>query len=168
MIPEASYFFSVAAVSVTLAGFSGLVAAFRRGDRLRAVEVFHLRGIAETGLANALIALLTIPVATLAGDLRTAIPVMAAVVVAYVLAQIAVFGLRGRRMSVHAGVAQAVGAIAIDLVAIALAVVTVVVRASGAYEALLLLLLARPMWDFVRVLRDMAGPDVPDGTKQSK
>jgi hypothetical protein len=75
VIPEASFFFSVAAISVTLAGFSGLVAAFRRGDQLRTVEVFHLRGIAETGLANALIALMTIPVATIAGDLRKATPV---------------------------------------------------------------------------------------------
>src|SRR5260370_9691176 len=127
MIPEASYFFSVAAVSVTLAGFSGLVAAFRRGDQLRAVEVFHLRGIAETGLANALIALLTIPVATMAGDLRTAIPGMAAVVVAYVLAQIAVLGLRGPRMPVHAGCAEGVGPIAIDPVGISLSVGTLVV-----------------------------------------
>ena len=156
MIPEATFFFSVAAVSVTLAGFSGLVVAFRRGEQLRAVEVFHLRGIAETGLANALIALLTIPVATITGDLRTAAPVMGAVVLAYVLVQIGVFALRGRRMSVRAGLPQAVGAIAIDVAVIALAVVTIVFRAIGAYESLLLLLLARPMWDFVRVLRDMA------------
>src|SRR5712664_2556917 len=106
MIPEATFFFSIAAVSVTLAGFSGLVAAFRRGDQLRAVEVFHLRGIAETGLANALIALMTIPVATIAGDLRAATPVMGVVVLAYVLVQIAVFALRGRRMSVRSGVPQ--------------------------------------------------------------
>ena len=158
MIPEATFFFSIAAVSVTLAGFSGLVAAFRRGDQLRAVEVFHLRGIAETGLANALIALTTIPVATIAGDLRAATPVMGVVVLAYVLVQIAVFALRGRRMSVRSGVPQAVGAIAIDVAVIGLAAVTIIVRAVGAYESLLILLLARPMWDFVRVLRDMAGP----------
>jgi len=158
MIPEATFFFSIAAVSVTLAGFSGLVAAFRRGDQLRAVEVFHLRGIAETGLANALIALMTIPVATIAGDLRAATPVMGVVVLAYVLVQIAVFALRGRRMSVRSGVPQAVGAIAIDVAVIGLAAVTIIVRAVGAYESLLILLLARPMWDFVRVLRDMAGP----------
>src|SRR5260370_25396151 len=103
MIPEASYFFSVAAVSVTLAGFSGLVAAFRRGDQLRAVEGFHLRGVAETGLANALIALLTIPVATLAGHRRTSMPVMAAVVRADVRAPIAVVALRGLRIVLPAG-----------------------------------------------------------------
>jgi len=163
VIPEASFFFSVAAISVTLAGFSGLVAAFRRGDQLRTVEVFHLRGIAETGLANALIALMTIPVATIAGDLRKAIPVLGVVVFAYVLVQIAVFALRGRRMSVRAGRLQAAGAIGIDLAVIALAVVTIVVRAVGAYELLMLLLLARPMWDFVRVLRDMGGSKVPPG-----
>ena len=168
MIPEAPFFFTVAAASVTLAGFSGLVAAFRRGERLRTVEVFHLRGIAETGLSNALIALLTIPVATIAGDLRKATPVMSAVVIAYVLAEIALFALRGRRMSVRSSVPQAVGAIAIDVAIIGLAVVTIVVRATSAYESVLLLLLGRPMWDFVQVLRDMAGPDVPGSTKRGK
>src|SRR6059036_3227849 len=69
MIPEAPFFLGVAALNVTLAGFSGLVAAFHRGDRLKTFDVFHLRGLAETGLANALIALITIPLTTASGDL---------------------------------------------------------------------------------------------------
>ena len=56
MISEAPFFLGVAALNVTLAGFSGLVAAFRRADQLKTFDVFHLRGLAETGLANALIA----------------------------------------------------------------------------------------------------------------
>src|SRR2546428_9556040 len=56
-----------------------------RGDQLRTVDVFHLRGIAEVGLANALIALMTIPAATIAGDLQTAAP----------------WGYRGRSSSRH-------------------------------------------------------------------
>jgi hypothetical protein len=135
-----------------------LVAAFRRGDQLRSAEVFHLRGIAETGLANALIALMTIPVATIAGDLPTATRIVSVVILVYVAVQIAVFTWRQRRMSIRVGVPQAVGAVAIDVAITALAVVTIVVRSVGAYESLLLLLLARPMWDFVRVLRDMTGP----------
>jgi hypothetical protein len=42
---------------------------------------------------------------------------------------------------------------------IAVAVVTIVVQAVSAYEALMVLLLARPMWDFVQVLGDMARPE---------
>jgi len=137
MISEAPFFFSVTAVSVTLAGFSGLVAAFRRGDQLRKGDVFHLRGIAETGLANSLIALMTIPIATLAGDLRTATRIVSAVVLVYVGVQIAVFAWRQQRMSIRVGVPQAVGAVAIDVALIALAVATIVLRSVGLYESLL-------------------------------
>ena len=159
MISEAPFFLGVAALNVTLAGFSGLVAAFHRGDRLKTFDVFHLRGLAETGLANALIALITIPVATASGDLGTATRVVGTVVFAYIVVQIAVFALRQRRMSIRVAPPYAIGAIAIDIAVIAFAVVTIVIQAVSAYEALTVLLLARPMWDFVQVLSDMAGPE---------
>ena len=159
MISEAPFFLAVAALNVTLAGFSGLVAAFHRGDELRTFDVFHLRGLAETGLANALIALITIPVATASGDLGTATRVGGAVVLAYVVVQIAVFAWRQRRMSIRVPPPYAVGAVAIDITVIAVAVVTIVLQAVSAYESLMVLLLARPMWDFVRVLGDMARPE---------
>ncbi len=165
MIPEAPFFTAVAGVSTTLAGFSGLLVAFRRGDQLRQVDLFHLRGIAETGLANALLALMTIAIATLVGDLRSATRILAVIVLAFIGFQITVFALRQRRLSVRAGLPQAIGAVAIDLAAVVLAVVTIVARAVGVYEALLLVLLARPMWDFIRVLRDMGSHDVPSNTK---
>jgi hypothetical protein len=158
MISEAPFFLGVAALNVTLAGFSGLLAAFHRGDRLRTFDVFHLRGLAETGLANALIALITIPVATALGDLGAATRVGGAVVLAYIAVQLVVFMLRQRRMSIRAAAPHALGAIAIDLAVIAFAVVAIVVQAVSAYESLMVLLLARPMWDFVGVLGDMARP----------
>ncbi len=64
--------------------------------------------------------------------------------------------------------AEAVGAVGIDVAITALAVFTIVLRSVGVYESLLLLLLARPMWDFVRVLRDTTGPDVPSATNDRK
>jgi hypothetical protein len=91
MIPEAPFFTAVATVSMTLAGFSGLLIAFRRGDQLRAVDMFHLGGIAETGLASALLALMTIPVAILVGNLPTATRGMAVVVLAFIGVQVTVF-----------------------------------------------------------------------------
>jgi hypothetical protein len=164
MIPEAPFFTAAATVSMTLAGFSGLLIAFRRGDPLRSVDLFHLRGIAETGIANTLLALLTIAIATLIGDLQSATRTLAAIVLAFLGFQIAVFARRQRRLSVRTGLPHAVGAVAIDIAAVIFAVITIVVRAVGIYEVLLLLVLARPMWDFVRVLRDMGGPDVPSKT----
>lgn len=74
--------------------------------------------------------------------------------------------MRQRRTSVRVDRLQGTGAIVIDLASIVLAVMTIVIRAVGTYEALLLLLLARPMWDFVRVLREMGGPD--DKTSRGK
>jgi uncharacterized membrane protein YgdD (TMEM256/DUF423 family) len=158
VISEASFFFTIAAISVTLAGFSGLVAAFRRKDQLSITDVFHLRTIAEVGLANALIALLTVPIATLSGDLSTAVRVGGTLVLASVLVQLPLFARRQRSMGVRVGRAHALGFIALDLMAIALAVVTFVTESVGTYEVLMVLLLARPMWDFVRVLRSLAGP----------
>jgi len=164
MIAEAPFFTSVAAVSMTLAGFSGLLVAFRGGDRLRRVDMFHLRGIVETGLATALIALMTIAVATLWGDLRTTTRGLATVVLVFIGFQIAVFALRQRRTSIRVRLPQAIGAVVIDLATVVLAVVTIVVRTVGLYEGILVLLLARPMWDFVRVLHDMGSPDVSSRT----
>ena len=106
-----------------------------------------------------MIALITIPVATASGDLGTATRVGGAVVLAYVVVQIAVFAWRQRRMSIRVPPPYAVGAVAIDITVIAVAVVTIVLQAVSAYESLMVLLLARPMWDFVRVLGDMARPE---------
>lgn len=164
MISEAPFFLVVATLNVTLAGFSGLVAAFRRGDQLKTFDVFHLRGIAEVGLANALIALITIPVATASGDLGTATRVGGAVVLAYIVVQIAVFALRQRRMSIRVAAPQAVGAVAIDMTVIAFAIVSIVVQSVSAYESLMVLLLARPMWDFVGVLGDTVRPEASSKT----
>jgi hypothetical protein len=158
MIPEAGFFFAIASISVTLAGFSGLVAAFRRGDQLQPREVFHLRTIAEVGLANAVIALMTIPLAALSGDLNEAIRLGADIVVVSIIIQLPRFMWRQRSMGVRVGRADAIGFVLLDLTAMALAIVTVVTESVGAYELLMLLILARPMWDFVRVLRSLAGP----------
>jgi len=69
-------------------------------------------------------------------------------------------------VSIWPGLPYAVGAAVIDFLAVILAV-AIIVRAVSVFEVLLLLLLARPMWDFVRVLRDMSGPDVPNQVKHS-
>src|SRR5258708_38676207 len=99
MIPEAAFFTAVAAISTTLAGFSGLLVAFRRGDQLRSIDLFHLRGIAATGLSTALIALMTIAVATLTGGLRSATRILAAIVLPFIVFQVSLCARRPRRPS---------------------------------------------------------------------
>src|SRR5260370_3143834 len=93
MIAEAPFFTAVATVSMTLAGFSGLLVAIRRGDQLRTVDLFHLRAIAETGLATALVALMTIAISTVVGDLQAAIRILAAIILAFISFQIAAVAL---------------------------------------------------------------------------
>jgi hypothetical protein len=61
VIAEAPYLLSVAALSVSLAGFAGVIAAFRGGAGWRPVDLFRVREIVEFGFVNALLALSVIP-----------------------------------------------------------------------------------------------------------
>ena len=101
MIPEAPYLFSVAALSVTLAGFAGLVAAFRRGSELMPIDIYRLRQIAEFGLGTALIALSTIPLSTTTGDVALALRICGAIGVLFVFGGVAPLLSRQRRLGVR-------------------------------------------------------------------
>ena len=61
MIPEAPFFFSIAALSGSLAGLAGLVAGLRRGSDMPGHDLFRLREIVEFSFANVLLAISTIP-----------------------------------------------------------------------------------------------------------
>jgi hypothetical protein len=61
VIPESPFVFSIAALSVTLAGFAGLIAAFRRGSEWGTMDLFRVRELIEFGFVNAFLALLTVP-----------------------------------------------------------------------------------------------------------
>lgn len=52
MIPEAPFFFSIAALSGSLAGLAGLVAGLRRGSDMPGHDLFRLREIVEFSFAN--------------------------------------------------------------------------------------------------------------------
>lgn len=155
MIPEAPFLFSIAALSVTLAGFAGLVAAFRRGGEWTAMTVFRLREIAEFGLGNAFLALLTVPLATTLGDLSTALRVCGAVGVAFIVAGSLVLIRRQRALGVPPARGWYALAIAINLSAIGAGLATAIVGTIGLFEWHLLFLLARPMLAFVLVLSSL-------------
>jgi hypothetical protein len=155
VIPEAAYLFSVAALSVTLAGFAGLVAAFRRGPELMPIDIYRLRQIAEFGLGNALIALSIIPLSTTTGDLTLAVRICGAIGLVFIFVGAALLLRRRRGLGVRgqAGVNPII--VIIDLAAIASGVATVLVGSVGLLEWELLFLLARPMLAFTFVLASL-------------
>lgn len=152
MIAEAPFLFSVAGLSVSLAGFAGLVAAFRRGSELLAVDVYRLRQIAEFGLGNAFIALATIPLSTTTGDAVLTLRILGAVGVLFVLGGVALLQLRKRALGVSSRRSWNAFIVAIDSAAIAAGLATLIVGSPGLFEWELLLLLGRPMLAFTFVL----------------
>ena len=156
MIPEAPYLFSVAALSVTLAGFAGLVAAFRRGSELLPIDVYRLRQIAEFGLGNALIALATIPLSTTTGDLTLALRICGAIGVLFIVGGVSLLLRRQRRLGGGPGQPRLNAAIVvIDPAAITAGVATLSVGSVALFERELLFLLARPMLAFTFVLASL-------------
>jgi len=155
MIPEAPYLFSVAALSVTLAGFAGLVAAFRRGSELMPIDIYRLRQIAEFGFGNALIALSTIPLSTTTGDLTLALRICGAIGVLFIFSGVALLLRRQRRLDVRGQAGLNPVIVVVDLAAIAAGVATVGVGSVGLFEWELLFLLARPMLAFSFVLASL-------------
>ena len=155
MIPEAPYIFSVAALSVTLAGFAGLVAAFRRGGEWTAMTVFRLREIAEFGLGNAFLALLLIPLATTLGDLSAALRICGAGGIIFVLIGGVVLIRRRRALRLAPEMGWYVLGGATDVGAIGAGIAAAVAGTVGLFEWQLLFLLARPMLAFALVLASL-------------
>ena len=155
MIPEAPFVFSIAALSVTLAGFAGLVAAFRRGSEWSPLDVFRLREIAEFGLGNALLALVLIPLSTTTGDLPTALRTCGVLGVVFVLGGVVLLMRRQRRLGVSGERGWYLLASVVDLAAIGAGAATLVTGTAGFFEWELLFLLARPMVAFILVLASL-------------
>ena len=156
MIPPTPVLLSVAGLGVSLAGFSGLVAAFRRGATWQRVDTYRLHQIPEIGLAASLLALVTIPLAESLRDDAGTIRVAAAAALAFSIVHIVTLIRRARRMEVHLTVARWAAVSLIDVVLLTVGVVAVVFPTTAAYEWLLVVMLARPMLAFVFVLADAA------------
>jgi hypothetical protein len=152
VISEAPFLFAVAGLSASLAGLAGLVAGLRRGADFRSLDVYRLREIVEFAFANALLCLSTIPVAAALGSTSDAVRAVAAAALAYTIVHVAVLVRRSRRLDLARSRAWVTIALSVD---IGTAVVVTVCVASGsiaAFEALLLILLVRPMAAFLLVL----------------
>jgi hypothetical protein len=95
-LPQAPFLFSIAGLSVTLVGFSGLVAALRRDSPRTALDAYRLRQIPEMALAAALIALITLPLADVAGSATTAIRIASGLALVFTIAHTGVLYRRVR------------------------------------------------------------------------
>jgi hypothetical protein len=155
VIPEAPFLFSVAALSVTLAGFAGLVAAFRPAGEWTAMTVFRLREIAEFGLGNAFLALLTFPLATTLGDLSAALRIGGSIGVVFVVTGSLVLIRRQRALGLPAARGWYALAFMTQVAAIGTGLSTAFVGTIGLFEWHLLFLLTRPMLAFVLVLSSL-------------
>lgn len=153
MIPEAPFFFSIAALSGSLAGLAGLVAGLRRGSDMPGHDLFRLREIVEFSFANVLLAISTIPLALALGTLNDAVRVGALAAVVYLVAVIAILRLRQQRLSVAPGRVWYAAVLLLNAAALVAAFTTIATGAVASYEALLVLLLARPMLAFLLVLQ---------------
>jgi hypothetical protein len=149
---DAPFFLSIAALSASLAGLAGLVAALRRGEGLAANDRFRLHEIVEFCFANILFAIGIIPLTTLGGSISTSVRIGAAAVLVYMLVVGLILLRRVRTYGVDLGRGGLWIAIGLNLVAAALAVAALLTGSVGAYQVLLVILLARPMTAFLFVL----------------
>lgn len=152
VLAEAPYFFSIGTLSLTLAGFAGLVAALRRGSAPSGLYLFRLREIAYYGFTNALLALGTIPLTAglgAAGGVR-------AVSVLAVTALAADSSLLLRQTQTNSELRRLAVVLPVIVLGSAILAAALVGAVSGGMLALewtLLLNLARPMLAFTFVLR---------------
>jgi hypothetical protein len=159
VIPEAPFLFSIAALSASLAGLAGLVAALRRGEGLRPIDAFRLREIVEFAFANVLFCVAIIPLSQIVpGGTGDVVRVAAGLAILYGVASTVVLARRSRRARIAwtRGWAGAALGLLITTVLAALAVISTGSIAS--YEALLVLMLARPMVAFLLVLSSFETP----------
>jgi hypothetical protein len=159
-IPQAAVLLAVAGMSVQIAGFSGLLAAFRRGGRWKPIDLYRLRQIPELGLATALIAVVYFPAADILGNAGNAVRLASGFALVFTAWHIGVLLFRGRRLQVWwASLTSRLVQILIDAGILLTAAVGVFTAAAGFFELVLVFMLARQIFAFVLVLADLVGGD---------
>ncbi|HEY8168024.1 MAG: hypothetical protein ACHQ02_00920 [Candidatus Limnocylindrales bacterium] len=158
MIAEAPFLFSIAALSASLAGLAGLVAALRRGTEMRGQDLYRLQQIVEFCFANILIALIVVPLAAYFGAIEPAVRIVAGLALVYDTLTIVLLRRRQRRVGLVRSRGWYVGATALNLLLIITAVTALLTGAVAPLEAMLIVLLARPMFAFVLVLQSFDRP----------
>jgi hypothetical protein len=146
---DAVFFLSIAGLGVSVAGFSGLVTAFRRRDEgWTRAELWRLRAIPRLSFILVFLALAPFPLYALTGDEALVIRLVSGLVVLVYLSEI--LGPRfemanwpGRSWLASAAVDSAVALVS---------VVNIFAVQTGLLELALLLRLVHPVNLFIRVL----------------
>ena len=155
-MPQAAFLFSIAGLSLSLAGFSGLVAAFKRGAPLNPIDAFRLRELPEMALATTFLAVLTIALSDALRNEMVTIQIASGLAMLFTVAHVLRLVTRVRQI----GISQSTGKQLLVTLANVLLLVTGAVSLGlgtpTAYEWLLVFMLARPMLAFVLVLTEIA------------
>ncbi len=152
MIPDAPFILSLAGLNASLAGLGGLLIGLRRASGLDSLEALRLRQVVEFAFANLLLAIALQPLARLLGDPAEAVRASSAVTLAYVVVALVVLDRRVVRVGIAWGRAWAATALGLTVIGVVISAAAVVMPTAGAYELLLVVMLARPIAVFLLVL----------------
>lgn len=155
-MPQAGFLFSIAGLSLSLAGFAGLVAAFKRGAPLRPIDAFRLRELPEMALATTFLAVLSMPLADAIGSASIAIQVASGLAILFTAAHVLRLVARVRDMGIDQGSGRNVLVTGANFLIFGAGAISLSLGSAAAYEWLLLFMLARPMLAFVLVLTEVA------------
>jgi hypothetical protein len=157
---DVAFLYSIVAVSMSLASLAGLVIAFRRTGAWHAHDVFRLRQIAEWGFANVVLALLAIPAAGTLGSEASALRLVGALALVYIVANVLALTRRMRRLATLRTLVPITPlVVVIDVALVMLATATMILGSMTAWELTLLGLALRPMLAFVFVLASIGRED---------
>jgi len=152
MTADSPFLLSIAALSASLAGLAGLVAALRRGEGLSANDRFRLHEIVEFCFANIILAISIVPLTSITGRVELATRIGGGAALAYVIVYVLILTRRARAMAIELFRAWVLVVLALNVAAIAASTAALLSGAVGAYQALLVVLLIRPMAAFLFVL----------------
>ena len=156
---DAFFFLSLAGLGLSVAGFAGLVSAFRRRDEgWTRTELWRLRTIARLSFTLVFLGLLPFPFFAVSGDEALVIRLMSALLVLLYVGDIVAPGFDRQNWPGRSWVASALVDAAFALVSL----VNLFAAHTGLLELALILRLLHPVNLFLRVLRSFEPRVVDD------
>jgi hypothetical protein len=158
-VRDAFFFLSLAGLGLSVAGFAGLVSAFRRRDEgWTRIELWRLRTIARLSFTLVFLALLPFPFFALSGDEILVIRVTSALIVLLYIGEIVAPRFDRLNWPGRSWLASAL----VDAAFACVSLVNLFAPQTGLLELALILRLLHPVNLFLRVLRSFE-PRVVDG-----
>ena len=156
---DAFFFLSVAGLALSVAGFAGIVSAFRNREQgWTRTELWRLRAIPRLSITLVFLALLPFPIYALTGDEAVVVRVVSGLVLLAYLFETVAAAFDRASWPGRTWLVGAVGSFLFGLVSL----VNLVAAQVGLLEIALLLLLLEPAALFVRVLGHFEPPLIED------